>query len=362
MSCPHSADRAIEKCPFLREVCERQGPAFARHIATQPATRFGGPVLEECGDFAATFSLFHGSSGIVPLSAERQAASIRESELISAQPAREATDSMSSKQPQRRATIHPLAAGSASISLSGFGFLPGARELFGLGKARRAKRQSGGGKGGGKPAPQPDSTPQPSAAGGRASFLPQGLANPLGGLLAMSAKGQLRCPDAVVRLRATVARMKPVRELRPQALPVKLLAVAAFTGVANLPSGALRVHVEKFSPGWILAVHATIPFIAVIRKAVVMPKWAIAFTIGSAVLGQIMGARLERDRMAAAQLSAAALRGSSSDGSSSSGSGGSTKRGARAADGSSAWLAAVSSRCREPLFALGPGAPAIVAA
>ena len=44
-------------------------------------------------------------------------------------------------------------------------------------------------------------------------------------------------------------------------------------------------------------VHATIPFIAMLRKAVVMPKWAIAYTVGSAVLGQIMGARLERQRM-----------------------------------------------------------------
>ncbi len=34
-----------------------------------------------------------------------------------------------------------------------------------------------------------------------------------------------------------------------------------------------------------------------LRKAVVMPKWAIAYTVGSAVLGQIMGARLERQRM-----------------------------------------------------------------
>ena len=43
-----------------------------------------------------------------------------------------------------------------------------------------------------------------------------GGVDPLGGLLAMSVKGQLRCPDAIVRMRATVARMKPVRELRPQ--------------------------------------------------------------------------------------------------------------------------------------------------
>ena len=46
-----------------------------------------------------------------------------------------------------------------------------------------------------------------------------------------------------------------------------------------------------------MQVHATIPFIAMLRKAVVMPKWAIAYTVGSAVLGQIMGARLERQRL-----------------------------------------------------------------
>lgn len=34
-----------------------------------------------------------------------------------------------------------------------------------------------------------------------------------------------------------VARLKPVQQLRPQALPLKLLAVGAFTGVANVPSG-----------------------------------------------------------------------------------------------------------------------------
>ena len=39
---------------------------------------------------------------------------------------------------------------------------------------------------------------------------------------------------------------------------MKLLALGAFTGVVNLPSGVARVHVEKFSPGWFVAVHATV--------------------------------------------------------------------------------------------------------
>lgn len=84
-----------------------------------------------------------------------------------------------------------------------------------------------------------------------------------------------------------VARLKPVRQLRPQAMPVKLLAVGAFTGVANVPSGVWRAHVEKFSPEWFVAVHATIPFIAMLRKACLMPKWAITFTVASAVIGQV---------------------------------------------------------------------------
>ena len=79
-----------------------------------------------------------------------------------------------------------------------------------------------------------------------------------------------------------------------------MLVIGATGALANLPCGAWRVHVEKFSPGWFLAVHATIPFIAILRKAVVMPRWAILLTITAAVAGQFAGARLERRRLACA--------------------------------------------------------------
>ena len=36
-----------------------------------------------------------------------------------------------------------------------------------------------------------------------------------------------------------------------------------------------------------------------LRKGVVMPKWAIAMTIATAIVGQAAGARLERQRLAA---------------------------------------------------------------
>jgi hypothetical protein len=112
-------------------------------------------------------------------------------------------------------------------------------------------------------------------------------------------KGHLQCPEAIVRARAALAATKPVRELRPQALPIKLAAVAATTAAVNVPLGAAREHTEKFSFAWFVAVHASIPFIAMLRKAVIMPKYAIVFTIAAAIAGQAMGARMERQRLLA---------------------------------------------------------------
>lgn len=107
-----------------------------------------------------------------------------------------------------------------------------------------------------------------------------------------------RCPPAIVAARAALAKTSAVKALRPQALPTKVLAIGMLGMALNVPLGVWREHTKKFSPQWFLAVHATIPFIAMLRKAVVMPKYAIAFTIGSAVLGQAVGARAERLRLA----------------------------------------------------------------
>lgn len=42
---------------------------------------------------------------------------------------------------------------------------------------------------------------------------------PMGGLLPLAASGKLKlqCPSAIIKMRAAVAALKPVRELRPQA-------------------------------------------------------------------------------------------------------------------------------------------------
>ena len=123
----------------------------------------------------------------------------------------------------------------------------------------------------------------------------------VGGLIPLSATGKLQCPRAIVASRAFVARMQPVRDLRPQALPVKLATLGVGTSVLNVPFGMWREHTRKFSPEWFLAVHATIPFVAMTRQGIGMPKTVIFLTIGSAILGQALGARLERQRLLSAK-------------------------------------------------------------
>lgn len=121
---------------------------------------------------------------------------------------------------------------------------------------------------------------------------------PLGGLLPLAAaSGKLTCPPAIVAMRTAIAGLKPVRHLRPQALPIRSLAMAGTAILANVPCGMWREHTKKFSPEWVIAVHATIPFVAMLRKAVLMPRWAIFLTITGAVAGQQMGATLEKARL-----------------------------------------------------------------
>ena len=116
-------------------------------------------------------------------------------------------------------------------------------------------------------------------------------------MMKLPAGMKYKCPPAIVAARAALARTSAVKALRPQALPTKVLAIGLLGMALNVPLGVWRQHTKKFSPQWFLAIHATIPFIAMLRKAVVMPKYAIAFTIGSAVLGQAIGARAEKIRL-----------------------------------------------------------------
>ena len=82
-----------------------------------------------------------------------------------------------------------------------------------------------------------------------------------------------------------------------------MLAIGAAGAGMNIPFGMWRSHTRKFSPEWFLAVHASIPFISLLRKGVIMPKWAFVLTVAAAVAGQKIGAQLEQQRLGSGQAS-----------------------------------------------------------
>jgi hypothetical protein len=110
---------------------------------------------------------------------------------------------------------------------------------------------------------------------------------------------KLRCPPAVVAARAALSRTEFVKNLRPQSLPAKMLAIALLGMAVNIPLGVWREHTTKFSLQWFAAVHAAVPFIGMLRKSVLMPKLAMAITLAASILGQTIGARAERIRLKA---------------------------------------------------------------
>lgn len=89
--CPFAHDAvtyAVTTCPFLKSVARDQGEDYARNIAVAPARPAAGapaPVLAESLDgVTATFELFHGQRGVVPLSSSAFGASVAGESFVGA--------------------------------------------------------------------------------------------------------------------------------------------------------------------------------------------------------------------------------------------------------------------------------------
>lgn len=72
----------------------------------------------------------------------------------------------------------------------------------------------------------------------------------------------------------------------------KLLALNIFVSVLNLPFGWYRYNTKKFSLKWMLSLHAPIPLVFVLRRALGLGLWAIPFLVLFDILGQIGGSKL----------------------------------------------------------------------
>lgn len=78
-------------------------------------------------------------------------------------------------------------------------------------------------------------------------------------------------------------------------IPWALVALIAGAAVAvNIPLGYAREGFRKFSLGWFVCVHLSIPLIAWLRLANHVSAWGIPAFVACAVLGQIAGGKFRR--------------------------------------------------------------------
>ncbi|XP_020576367.1 uncharacterized protein LOC110021968 [Phalaenopsis equestris] len=276
----------VERCPFLRNISETTQFSFSSVNFLVPARGAKGPIFEDGPNFEMAFRLFHGHDGVVPLSGRSLVCNnVQESESETAP------------------VFNPLAAKAASISLSTFGAGgPFGFDFF----AKKLKNQNKRSSKQDSSQRRHDSTHESKSN----DWLETGQCpiaksyRAVSGVLPIVAKAlqpppgmKLRCPPAVVAVRAALARTALIKNLRPQPLPAKMIAIGLLGMAANVPLGIWREHTKKFSPQWFVAVHAAVPFVAMLRKSVLMPKTAMAFTIAASILGQTIGSRAERIRL-----------------------------------------------------------------
>ncbi|RYQ81400.1 hypothetical protein Ahy_Scaffold1g107338 isoform D [Arachis hypogaea] len=286
--CPFDA-MDMQRCPFLRNINKPTNFSFSSAYMSVPVHGRKGPIFEDGPSFDMAFKLFHGKDGVVPL--------FERSDFNNG--CREA-DSMP--------VFNPLAGRAATISLSAFG--PGGLFNFGNLSDKWKKQKSESSKKKEHSSLEGDASKHEALgnewlANGNCpiakSYRAVSNVLPLVATAFRPPPGiKIRCPPAVVAARAALARTAFVKNLRPQPLPAKMLCIAAMGMALNVPLGMWKEHTKKFSLSWFAAVHAAVPFIAMLRKSVVMPKSAMALTIAASILGQVIGSRAERIRLKAA--------------------------------------------------------------
>lgn len=73
---------------------------------------------------------------------------------------------------------------------------------------------------------------------------------------------------------------------------MKLLSLAAFAYAINLPMGVWRKRLNGFSVPWVLAMHAVVGLIVLLRHFLHIKASLFFLSLGAGVLGQYTGRRL----------------------------------------------------------------------
>ena len=72
--------------------------------------------------------------------------------------------------------------------------------------------------------------------------------------------------------------------------------IGAAALAANIPLGYLREGTRKYSLGWFVYVHLSIPLVAFLRISSHLTPWVIPVFILCAIAGQIVGGRIRQAR------------------------------------------------------------------
>jgi len=72
--------------------------------------------------------------------------------------------------------------------------------------------------------------------------------------------------------------------------------IGAAALAANIPLGYLREGTRKYSLGWFVYIHLSIPLIAFLRISSHLTSWVIPVFILCAAIGQIAGGRIRQTR------------------------------------------------------------------
>jgi hypothetical protein len=80
-------------------------------------------------------------------------------------------------------------------------------------------------------------------------------------------------------------------------VPWALMALIGGTALAvNIPLGYAREGFRRFSIGWFVCIHLSVPLIAWLRLVNQVSAWGIPAFVACAVLGQIAGGKVRRIR------------------------------------------------------------------
>ena len=86
----------------------------------------------------------------------------------------------------------------------------------------------------------------------------------------------------------------PASSIPPQ-VPWALMALIGGAAlIVNIPLGYAREGFRKFSFGWFVCVHLSVPLIAWLRLSNHVSAWGIPAFVACAVLGQIAGGKVRR--------------------------------------------------------------------